>query len=116
MHNYIRALVRFGLVLIAFSGAFFPLSAQKQSYPKDYYQFPIRPGLPNSLAGGLGDLRTNHFHAGLDIRTEQREGLPVHAAADGYVYKVGSKDWLWKCRFFASSKWPNDGIWAFTEI
>ncbi|MCE7061408.1 M23 family metallopeptidase [Dyadobacter sp. CY343] len=63
--------------------------AQKQSYPKNYYQFPIRPGLSNSLAGGLGDLRSNHFHAGLDIRTEQREGLPVYAAAEGYVYKVG---------------------------
>ncbi len=31
---------------------------------------------------------SNHFHAGLDIRTEQVEGLPVHAAAEGYVYKV----------------------------
>lgn len=62
--------------------------AQKQSYPQDYYQFPIRPGLTNSLAGGLGDLRSNHFHAGLDIRTQQVEGLPVHAAAEGYVYKV----------------------------
>jgi hypothetical protein len=62
--------------------------AQKQMYPNDYYQFPIRPGLSNSLAGVLGDLRTNHFHAGLDIRTEQREGLPVFAAAEGYVSKV----------------------------
>ena len=64
------------------------LRAQKQSYPKGYYQFPIRPGLSNSLAGGLGDLRSNHFHAGLDIRTQQVEGLPVYAAADGYVLKV----------------------------
>jgi hypothetical protein len=68
--------------------SFFSASAQKQSYPKGYYQFPIRPGLSNSLAGGLGDLRSNHFHAGLDIRTQQVEGLPVHAAAEGYVYKV----------------------------
>lgn len=65
-----------------------PGFSQKQSYPKGYYQFPIRPGLANSLAGGLGDLRTNHFHAGLDIRTQQVEGLPVHAAAEGYVVKV----------------------------
>lgn len=61
---------------------------QNSSYPKDYYQFPIRPGLSNSMAGGLGDLRTNHFHAGVDIRTQQREGLSVYAAAKGYVYKV----------------------------
>jgi hypothetical protein len=62
--------------------------AQKVSYPKDYFMFPINPGKANTLAGVLGDLRTNHFHGGLDIRTQQREGLPVSAAADGYVYKV----------------------------
>ncbi|TDE16723.1 M23 family metallopeptidase [Dyadobacter psychrotolerans] len=87
MRTNFRALVRF-VLFFGFAGLVLPLAAQKQSYPKDYYQFPIRPGLPNSLAGGLGDLRTNHFHAGLDIRTEQREGLPVYAAAEGYVYKV----------------------------
>ena len=50
--------------------------------------FPIMPGGTNSLAGGLGDLRANHFHAGLDIRTGGREGLDVHAAADGYVARI----------------------------
>ncbi|WP_031530431.1 M23 family metallopeptidase [Dyadobacter crusticola] len=89
MHYCFRAIVRISFFALGFAflgGAAF---AQKLSYQKDYYQFPIRPGLPNSLAGGLGDLRSNHFHAGLDIRTEQREGLPVYAAAEGYVYKVG---------------------------
>lgn len=62
--------------------------AQKASYPKDYFIFPINPGQTNTLAGVLGDLRTNHFHGGLDIRTQQREGLAVSAAAEGYVYKV----------------------------
>ncbi|QRR03590.1 M23 family metallopeptidase [Dyadobacter sandarakinus] len=79
--------IRFVLLILLFlTGS--RLFAQTQTYPKGYYQFPIRPGLPNSLAGGLGDLRSNHFHAGLDIRTQQREGLPVYAAAEGYVYKV----------------------------
>ena len=53
-----------------------------------YFLFPIQPGMTNSLAGGLGDLRPNHFHAGLDIRTGGREGLDVHAAADGYVSRI----------------------------
>ncbi len=53
-----------------------------------YYQYPINPGQKGSLAGVLGDLRTNHFHAGIDIRTEQREGLEVLAAAEGYVSKI----------------------------
>ncbi len=63
-------------------------AAQKLSYPKDYFTFPILPGQANTLAGVLGDLRTNHFHGGLDIRTQQREGLAVHAAAEAYVYRV----------------------------
>lgn len=46
------------------------------------------PGGANSLSGGMGDLRANHFHAGLDIRTGGREGLAVHAAADGYVSRI----------------------------
>ncbi len=36
----------------------------------------------------MGDLRANHFHAGLDIRTGGREGLDVHAAGDGYVSRI----------------------------
>jgi len=36
----------------------------------------------------MGDLRGNHFHAGLDIRTGGVEGLPVRAAADGYVSRI----------------------------
>ncbi|QJW92300.1 M23 family metallopeptidase [Spirosoma taeanense] len=56
--------------------------------PPGYFLFPIMPGSRNSLAGGLGDLRANHFHAGLDIRTGGREGLDVHAAADGYVSRI----------------------------
>ena len=53
-----------------------------------YFRFPIMPGEANSLSGGMGDLRGNHFHAGLDIRTGGREGLDVHAAADGYVSRI----------------------------
>ena len=53
-----------------------------------YFLFPIQPGATNSLSGGMGDLRPNHFHAGLDIRTGGREGLDVHAAADGYVSRI----------------------------
>lgn len=88
MLHYFRTSVRLFFFFLGLWAYAMPSVAQKQSYPVGYYQFPIRPGLANSLAGGLGDLRTNHFHAGLDIRTEQREGLPVCAAAEGYVYKV----------------------------
>ena len=41
-----------------------------------------------SLAANFGELRPNHFHMGLDIRTQHRENLPVYAAADGYIARV----------------------------
>lgn len=88
MVNYFKMGMRWCAILFCILNFPLPAKAQKQTYPQDYYQFPIRPGLSNSLAGVLGDLRTNHYHAGLDIRTEQREGLPVFAAAEGYVSKV----------------------------
>ncbi|MEZ4904570.1 MAG: M23 family metallopeptidase [Spirosomataceae bacterium] len=66
----------------------FCVQAQKESFPKGYFLFPIHPGQKNTLAGVLGDLRSNHFHAGIDIRTQQREGLPVVAAADGYISRI----------------------------
>ncbi len=66
-----------------------PLSAQSQaesSYPQNYFRNPLH--IPISLAGNFGECRPNHFHTGLDIKTQGRENLPVHAAADGYVYRV----------------------------
>ncbi|WP_237488273.1 M23 family metallopeptidase [Hufsiella ginkgonis] len=44
--------------------------------------------IPISLAGSFGEIRSNHFHSGLDLRTNQQEGLPVHAAADGYISRL----------------------------
>lgn len=58
------------------------------SYPQDEFVFPIKPGQYNQLMGSMGELRSNHFHGGLDIRTEMRVGLPVYAAADGYVSRI----------------------------
>jgi murein DD-endopeptidase MepM/ murein hydrolase activator NlpD len=55
-------------------------------YPQDYFKNPLDVTLV--LAGTFGELRTNHFHSGLDIKTQQREGLNVYAAADGYVSRI----------------------------
>jgi murein DD-endopeptidase MepM/ murein hydrolase activator NlpD len=51
----------------------------------------FRPPLditPPALAGSFGELRGNHFHSGIDFRTNQREGYPVYAIADGYVSRI----------------------------
>ncbi|MDQ2773064.1 MAG: M23 family metallopeptidase [Bacteroidota bacterium] len=53
-----------------------------------YFLFPIAPGKPNFLAGSMGELRPNHFHGGLDIKTGGGVNQPVYAAADGYVSRL----------------------------
>jgi hypothetical protein len=53
------------------------------------YLFPLRPGNPASLAGTMGELRTSHFHTGIDIRTNSEIGWPVLAANGGFVYRAG---------------------------
>ena len=59
--------------------------AQTQ-YPKDYFAPPL--DIPMQLSGNFGELRPNHFHAGFDLKTNQREGLNVYAVADGYVSRI----------------------------
>ena len=68
-----------------------PLAAPKAVVPAvapGYFLFPIKPGQQNFLAGSMGELRPNHFHGGLDIKTDGRVDLPVHAAADGYISRL----------------------------
>ncbi len=55
-------------------------------YPTDYFRSPL--DIPINLSGTFGELRPNHFHSGLDIRTNNVEGLPVYAAADGIIVRI----------------------------
>jgi len=70
-------LILFFLVKISFGQA--PL-------PETYFINPVN--IPISLSGSFGELRNNHFHSGLDIRTQGRIGIPVHAAASGYISRM----------------------------
>ena len=45
-------------------------------------------GIPLVLSGNFGEFRGNHFHTGLDFKTQGREGFPVLAVADGVVARV----------------------------
>ena len=40
------------------------------------------------LSGNFGEFRPNHFHAGFDFKTMQKEGLNIYAVADGYVSRI----------------------------
>lgn len=73
-------------LLILFLPGLFYFAATAQDYPKGYFRHPLN--IPMQLVANFGELRTNHWHMGLDIRTQQRENLPVYAAAEGYIARV----------------------------
>ncbi|MFZ4564007.1 MAG: M23 family metallopeptidase [Bacteroidales bacterium] len=58
----------------------------QHTYPVNYFRSPVN--FPVSLAGSFGEIRKNHFHSGIDIRTEGVQGKPIYAIADGYVSRV----------------------------
>lgn len=74
--------MRFYLFTLLFTGSLFA----QNDYPKDYFRSPL--DIPMQLSGNFGELRPNHFHAGFDLKTLQKEGLNVYAVADGYVSRI----------------------------
>ncbi|MDR0836500.1 MAG: M23 family metallopeptidase, partial [Tannerella sp.] len=50
------------------------------------FHYPL--DIPIALAATFGELRPNHFHAGIDYRTQGVSGHTIHAVADGYVSRV----------------------------
>lgn len=67
----------------------FSLSAQifpAKNYPKGYFIYPVDARI--GLAANFGELRSNHYHMGLDCRTNQVENRKVSAAADGYIARI----------------------------
>jgi len=67
------------------------VNAQKIFSPYKYPLANFRAPLaiqPPALSGSFGEIRGNHFHSGLDYRTNQREGYPVYAIEDGFVSRT----------------------------
>ena len=79
---------RFLIFLLLFPLA---ISAQDTRYPQDEFRAPL--DIPLILAGTFGELRSNHFHSGIDIKTQQRQGLPVYAIGDGTVTRIKVALW-----------------------
>jgi hypothetical protein len=56
------------------------------SQQRESFLWPI--DTQNTISGNYGELRTNHFHAGLDFTTKGRENLEVYAVEDGFVSRI----------------------------
>ena len=62
-----------------------PIKAQEQL--RNPFNFPI------VLSGNFGELRPNHFHSGIDFKTQGVEGKPVHTVNDGHISRIGVSPW-----------------------
>ncbi len=71
------------LILLLFTYSL--LFSQNEKFP----QYPNPVKIPISLSATFAELRSNAFHAGVDIRTQGVEGKEVFAVADGYVSRIG---------------------------
>jgi hypothetical protein len=65
------------------------LYSQSFGYSKNYFRWPV--DVTPQIVANFGELRSNHWHMGLDIRTAHRVNIPVHAAADGYIARISVK-------------------------
>ncbi len=72
-------------LLTLFPGSVFAQNA----YPQNLFRNPLNIDI--KLAGNFGECRPAHFHSGIDIKTDGKENLPVHAAAAGYVSRISMK-------------------------
>lgn len=59
---------------------------KSRDYPTNYFRSPLN--IPSQASGTFGELRSTHFHAGDDFRTQQKVGLPLFAVAEGYISRV----------------------------
>ena len=58
----------------------------QSSYPQNLFVPPV--DFPMLLSGTFAELRSNHFHSGIDIKTGGAEGKNINAAADGYISRI----------------------------
>src|SRR2546423_1150453 len=75
------------IILLVASVFFYSLlDAQSFPYSKNYFQWPVKTKV--GIVANFGELRSDHWHMGLDIRTDQKENMPVFAAAEGYIAMI----------------------------
>ncbi len=79
LNSSVRLIVIGCLVVFCF------LNASNSSIPN--FRWPV--DIPVQLSGTFGELRSNHFHAGLDIKSPTGStGTPIYAAEDGFISRI----------------------------
>lgn len=84
MQGGITAFLRKWILAFAVAGSFFSVRAQDSLRMEVCSPFDF----PLLLSANFGELRPNHFHNGLDIKTQGVTGKPIRCIADGYVSRI----------------------------
>jgi murein DD-endopeptidase MepM/ murein hydrolase activator NlpD len=79
------------------------------------YLFPIAPGVTNTLAGTMGELRGTHFHSGLDIRTNNMVGAAVLAVQKGYISRIVKSSYSYGNVIFITHPDSNTTLYAHLD-
>ena len=61
-------------------------TSQGQNKKENSFRSPV--DFPIKLAGNFGELRPDHFHSGIDIKTYGMRGKKIYAIADGYISRI----------------------------
>lgn len=78
-------MMRAGFILLLWmAGAWGTPAGDDKPYPTDYFSSPVKTNI--LLSGTFGELRSNHFHMGIDIKGGI--GVPLYAAAEGHVARI----------------------------
>jgi len=85
MKKYIK-LSLFIFAILSIKGSIFAQLFPEKNIAQNYYTWPVQAKI--GIVANFGELRPNHYHMGLDCRTDSRVNMPVLAAADGYVAKI----------------------------
>ena len=74
------------LFFLVFLTYYICFSQPSEKYPKQFFSSPMKIDIEPS--GTFGELRGNHFHSGLDFKTQKKEGFDVYAVADGFISRI----------------------------
>ena len=66
----------------------FLVATSFKGFTQDVEEIQAPLDIPMALSGNFGEFRKTHFHAGLDIKTEGRQGLKVRSVSDGWVHRI----------------------------
>ncbi|MEG1723196.1 MAG: M23 family metallopeptidase [Bacteroidales bacterium] len=67
------------------------LTATAQAGPERTYQIPVK--MQPFLSGNFAELRNNHFHSGIDFKTQGSTGHPIYSFDEGWVSRISVSPW-----------------------